>query len=80
MKKFILQVCEIRVSAQMTDGIKLNIFGIIISSFSVKDKEKMSTFFEKTVLLANISIDIPVGMSLLTLNNVKINIINCYIH
>ena len=79
-KKLNIQVCEIKVSVQKIDGLKLNTFGIVITSFSIEDKEKKSRFFEKIFLLADISIDIALGISFLTFNNVEIDIISHHIH
>lgn len=49
---------------------------MVIASFLVKEKDESSYFFERTFLLANISIDVALGMFFLTLGNVKVNFTN----
>lgn len=44
------------------------------------NKKRRSGFFEKIFLLDDISIDIALGISFFTLNNVKINFIGYYIY
>ena len=51
VKKLGLQLCKTKVGTQKIDGTKLDIFAIIIASFSMKDKEGNSRFFEETFLL-----------------------------
>ena len=79
-KKFGLQVCKTKISAQKIDGSKLDTFDIVITCFLVEDKEKSFRFFEKIFLFADISMDIILDMSFLTLSNVKIHFVNCYIY
>lgn len=45
-------------------------FGMVIASFLVDDKNRKSHFFEKTFLLADINMNIVFGISFLTLSNV----------
>lgn len=47
-----------------------------MASFLVDNKDKKFRFFEETFLLPNISIDIAVTISYLTLSNVKTNVNN----
>ena len=42
---------------------------MVISSFSIKEKEKKSCFFKEIFLLADISIDITLEMSFLNTSN-----------
>ena len=53
---------------------------MVIASFSIKDKEEKSRFFEETFLLADISIDIALGIPFFTLSNVEIDFVNCHIY
>lgn len=48
----------------------------MIASFLVDDINKKFSFFEKIFLLADISIDIVLGMLFLTLSNIKVNFNN----
>lgn len=52
-----LKVRQINVGAQKIDGSILKTFKIILASFQVKKKLWKARFFEKTFLLANISIN-----------------------
>ena len=45
----------------------------------MKDKERMSCFFEKTFLLADISMDITLCMPFPSLSNIEINFVDCHI-
>ena len=53
---------------------------MVITLFSIEDKEKRSCFFEEAFLLADISMDIALEISFLTINNVEIIFIGCHIH
>lgn len=48
---------------------------MVILYLLMDDKDKKSCFFEKTFLLAKISMDVALRMSFLTLNNVEVNFI-----
>lgn len=79
-KKLGLWVYNTKVNTYKIDGLKLDIFGIVIASFLMEDKEVKSRFFEETFLMTDISIDIALGMPFLILNNLKIDVINCHIY
>lgn len=49
---------------------------MIIAFFLVDNTDKRFQFFKKTFLLANISMDIALGIFFLTLNNIKVNFTN----
>lgn len=51
-------------------------FNIIITSFSMDKKDEKSGFFEETLLVAQINIDVAFEISFLILGNIRINIIN----
>lgn len=78
--KLSFQIYETNVSIQKIDGSKLDIFGMVIISFSIKDKKRSYCFFKKTFLLADISIDSVLKYLFFTLSNVKIDFASCYIH
>ena len=80
VKKLSLQVRKTRVDTKYIDGSKLNTLDMVIACFSIEDKEKRSRFFEKSFLLANISMDIALGMPVYILNILEIDFISCYIH
>lgn len=62
----------IYVGAQKIGGSALAIFGIVIAAFLINNKDGKGRFFEKTFLLANISLDVIFGMLFLILNNTNI--------
>ena len=61
------------VSAQKIDGTMLNSFGIVVVAFSVTDKANRVSFFEKTFLLANVSPEVVLRISFLTLSGADID-------
>lgn len=75
-KKPSIYIWQTKISAQKIIKLSLKTFGIVITSFLINDKAKRSQYFEKTLLLANISIDVVLGILFLTLNNTKINFID----
>ena len=79
-KKLGLWVCKTKVNVPKIDDSKLDTFDIVIASFSITYKKRRSCFFVETFLLADISIDIALGISFLTLSNVEINFLDCHIH
>lgn len=79
-KKLDFLVYKTKVDAQKIDKSKLDIFGIVLASFSINNKEERTDFFKKTFLLTDISIDIALKMFFFTLNNVEIDFVCYYIH
>ena len=63
---------KINVSAQKIDGSYLNTFGIVIADCLVKNKLGRVRFFQKTFLLANISLEVVLEMAFLTFNKADI--------
>ncbi len=45
---------------------------MIVSTFSVLDKDDRQRFFEESFLLANVKLDIVLGMLFLTMSNANI--------
>ena len=46
---------------------------MVVSSFFVTDKDGKERFFEESFLLANVKLDIVLGILFLTINNVDID-------
>ncbi len=46
---------------------------MVVSTFSVSDKDRRERFFEESFLLANISPDIVLGMPFLTMSNADVD-------
>lgn len=65
-----------KIGIWILDGNKLEICNIVITFFLVDNKDKTSQFFEKTFLLADMSIYITLGTPFFTMNNVKVNFTN----
>ena len=61
------------VGAQKIDGTMLNIFGMVVVAFLVTDKTNPVTFFEKTLLVANVSPKVVFGMLFLTLSGTDVD-------
>ena len=67
-----LKVQKTNVSAQKMDGSSLKTYCIVIAAFQVCNKLGRFWFFQKTFLLADISIEVVLDMPFLTLNNADI--------
>lgn len=72
-KKLDLKTRAMDIGAQKINNSKLDIFGIVIASFQIKNKKERSQFFEETFFLADISMNIALRIFFLTLSNVEIN-------
>ena len=64
-----LKVRMTDISVQEIDGSSLATYGMVIAVFQVVDKLGRSRFFQKTFLLADISMEVVLGMLFLTLSN-----------
>ena len=67
-----LKVRVTNVSAQKIDGSLLAIYGMVIAAFQIVNKLGCSWFFHEIFLLANISMEVVLGMPFLTFNNTDI--------
>ena len=63
------------IGAQKIDSTMLDIYGMVVTAFSVTDKVNQVRFFEETFLMANISSEIVFGMPFLTFNSADVNIL-----
>ena len=61
------------VGAQKIDGTLLDTFGMVVAAFSVEDKANRVRFFEETFLVANVSPEVVLGMSFLTLSGADVD-------
>ena len=64
---------KINVRAQKIDNTILKIYKMVVSTFSVLNKDNRKRFFEKSFLLANVKLDVGLEMLLLTINNTDID-------
>lgn len=67
-----LDVRPTNVGAQKIDGSALKTYEIVTTGFLVYDKLDRVQFFEKTFLLANISIEVVLEMPFLSFSNINI--------
>ncbi len=68
-----LKFRKTNVIAQKIDSTILETYGMVVSTFSVSDKDGMERFFEKSFLLADVKPDIVLGMLFLTMSNADVN-------
>ena len=64
------------VGAQKIDGTMLDIFGMVVTAFSVTDKTNQVKFFEETFLVASVSSKIVLGIPFLILNDEDVNFLS----
>ncbi len=68
-----LKIWKTNVRAQKIDGTTLETYGIVVSTFSMSNKDDKERCFEESFLLADIKLDIVFGMPFLTMSNVDID-------
>ena len=61
------------IGAQKINSTMLEIYGMVVAAFSVKNKANQLRFFEETFLVANVSLDLVFGMLFLTLSGVDVD-------
>ncbi len=67
------KICKINVGAQKIDGTTLETYRMVVSTFSVSDKDDREMFFEESFLLADVRLDIILGMLFLTISNADVD-------
>ena len=67
-----LKVRVTDVGAQKIDVFSLAIYGMIIAAFRILDKLGCFRFFQKTFLLADINMEVVLGMPFLSLSNADV--------
>ena len=67
-----LHARKIDLGAQNIDGSYLDTFEMVIADCSVKNKLGRVRFFQKTFLLANIGLEVVLGMPFLTLSKADV--------
>ncbi len=68
-----LKIRKTNVGAQEIDGTTLETYVIVVSTFSVSDKDGRERFFKESFLLADVRPDIVLGMPFLTMSNVDVD-------
>ena len=64
------------VRAQKIDGTTLNTYGMVVTVFSITDKANRVRFFEKSFLVANVSLKVVLGMPFLILSSANVNFLD----
>ncbi len=67
-----LKIRKSNVGAQKIDGTTLETYEIVVSTFSVSDKDGKERFFEESFLLADVKPDIVLGMPFLIMSNADV--------
>ncbi len=68
-----LKIRKTNVGAQKIDGTTLETNGMVVSTFSVSDKDGRERFFEESFLLADVKPDVVLGMPFLTMSNADVD-------
>ncbi len=68
-----LKIRKTNVGAQKIDGTTLETYRMVVSIFSVSDKDGRERFFEESFLLADARLDMVLGMLFLTMSNPDVN-------
>ncbi len=68
-----LKIWKTNVEAQIITSTTLKTYGIVVSTFSILDKDGKERFFEKSFLLADVKPDIVLGMPFLIMSNADVD-------
>ncbi len=68
-----LKIRKTNVGAQKIDGTTVETYRMVVSTFSVSDKDGTERFFEESFLLADVRPDIVRGMPFLTMSNATVD-------
>ena len=68
-----LRIRKTNIGAQKIDSTTLETYGMVVSTFSVLDKDGRERFFKESFLLADISPDVVLGITFLTMSNADID-------
>ncbi len=68
-----LKICKTNLGAQKIDGTTLETYEIVVSTFSILDKNGRERFFEENFLLADVKPNIVFEMPFLTISNTDVD-------
>ena len=68
-----LKIYKTNVRAQKINGTTLKTYEMVVSTFSVLDKDGRERFFEESFLLADVNLDVVLRMPFLTMSNADID-------
>ena len=72
-KQLSLSIRLTNVGFQKIDGITLDIYEMVVATFSMEDKANWVRFFEETFLVANVSPEIVLGMLFFILSGIDVD-------
>ena len=61
------------IGAQKIDGTALDTHVMVVAAYSVEDKANRVRFFEEAFLVANVSLEVVLGMPFLTLSGADVD-------
>ena len=73
VKELGLPIRPTDIEVQKIDGIMLDIHKMVVTAFSVKDKANQIRFFEKTFLIANVCLEVVLGILFLIWSGADVN-------
>ncbi len=73
MKQLGFKIRKTNVGAQKIDGTTLETYEMVVSTFSVLNKNGGERFFKESFLLAEVRSNIVLGMPFLTMNNADVD-------
>ncbi len=68
-----LKIRKTNVRVQKINDTTLETYGIVVSTFSVSDKDGKKRFFKENFLLTDVKPDIVLAMSFLTISNTDVD-------
>ena len=68
-----LRIQKTNIGVPKIDGTTLETDGMIVSTFSLLDKDNWERFFKKSFLLVNIKLDTMLEIPFLTISNADVN-------
>ena len=68
-----LKIYKTNIGVKKIDGTTLETYKIVISTFSILDKDSRERFFKESFLLANVKPNIILGIFFLIMSNININ-------
>ena len=73
VKELGLPIRLTEIEAQKIEGITLETYKIVVAAFLLENKANHVRFFKETILIANVSLEVVLGMPFLTLSGKDID-------
>ncbi len=68
-----LKIWKTNIGAQKIDNTTLETYGMVVSTFSVLDKDGRERFFEKSFLFADVKLNVVLKMPFLSMSNTDVD-------